>query len=93
METKTEKQDTRPGSRGALRSRLDDLKTLRDEVRVKVHLAGMDAKDLLAEMEPQIDRLEHELEAAADDALEVTAKSLEKVATSLRKLRAHAERS
>jgi hypothetical protein len=33
-----------------------DLKSLADEVRVKVHLAGMDLKDEFKKLEPQLDR-------------------------------------
>lgn len=33
-----------------------DLKALADEVRVKVHLAGMDLKDEWAKLEPQLER-------------------------------------
>jgi hypothetical protein len=70
-----------------LRTRLMELQTLRDELRVRLHLLGMDAKDAMTDLEPRIDRLESELEHAGDDALGVLATSLEKVAKSLKALR------
>lgn len=33
-----------------------DLKALADEVRVKLHLAGMDLKDEFQKLEPQLER-------------------------------------
>lgn len=36
----------------------DDLATMRDEIRVKLHLAGMDAKREWARLDPQIRKLE-----------------------------------
>jgi len=34
-----------------------DVKALRDEVKLKIHLAGMDLKDEWQKLEPQIDRV------------------------------------
>lgn len=34
-----------------------DVRALRDEVKLKIHLAGMDLKDEWAKLEPQIDRM------------------------------------
>jgi hypothetical protein len=38
---------------------LDAMRTLRDEVRLKLHLAGMDAKDEWNKLEPHLMELEH----------------------------------
>ena len=35
------------------------MRTLRDEVRVKLHLAGLDAKDEWKKLEPQLEHIEH----------------------------------
>lgn len=34
------------------------LQTLRDEIRVRIHLAGMDAKDAWSSLEPEIEHAE-----------------------------------
>ena len=40
--------------------KLDDLKRLRDELRVQAHLGGLEAKDAWAEVEPHFDTLMNE---------------------------------
>ena len=79
--------------RHKLRQRLVELQTLRDELRLQMHLMGMDAKDALTDLEPRIDRLEHDLERVGDDALAKLATSLERLANSLRALRARHARA
>lgn len=51
-----------------LQKRLDELKTLRDEIRVKIHLAEMDARDSFQKVEPAIDKAEHEVTRLAKEA-------------------------
>jgi hypothetical protein len=48
--------------------RMDLMRTLRDQVRVKLHLAGMDAKQEWLELEPRIT----EVEKAGDQFAEAT---------------------
>ena len=43
-----------------------DLKTLRDEVRVKIHLAGMDARQTWQDLQPRLRDLDHEIERGGD---------------------------
>ena len=78
---------TTPKTKSPLRDQWEELRTLRDELRVRAHLLGLDAKDALRELEPRIDRIEHELDRAAGDAAVALAKSLEQMAASLRKIR------
>ena len=73
--------------RQKLRNTLGELQTLRDEIRVRLHLMGMDAKDAMADLEPRIDRLEKEVEHAGDDALDKLSDALDKIAKSLHALR------
>jgi hypothetical protein len=47
----------------------ETLKTLRDEVRVKLHLAGMDARDTWAELSKEMDKVSREADATAYAAL------------------------
>jgi chromosome segregation ATPase len=57
-----------------LRTRINEgigeLKAMRDEIRIKLHLAGMDAKDAWAKIEPRIDKLEAQARDLRDDMVE-----------------------
>jgi lipid II:glycine glycyltransferase (peptidoglycan interpeptide bridge formation enzyme) len=59
------------------------MRTLRDEFRVKLHLAGMDAKDEWHKLEPQLD----ELERTADQVSEATRNAVAEAVKRLNKLR------
>lgn len=48
----------------------EQLKVLRDEIRVKLHLAGMDVKDQWAKLEPEIEHALASAETAAGKALD-----------------------
>jgi hypothetical protein len=58
---------------------LDRMRTLRDELRVKLHLAGMEAKDEWRRLEPQI----AEIERAAE---QITEASRAKIADAVKRL-------
>lgn len=45
-----------------------ELKTLRDEINLKVHLAGMDLRDEWAKLEPQADKAWRELNETTMEA-------------------------
>lgn len=53
----------------------DDLRGLAGEVRVKIHLAGMEAKDAWSELQPKLADYERRIESVTRD-----------VATELRKI-------
>ena len=62
------------------------LRTLRDEVRVKLHLASMDIKDQWKKIEPHLQDAEKAAEQASDAsraALTEAVKKLEKFRASL----------
>lgn len=46
--------------KGNLDQELGELERLRDEIRLKVHLAGLDAKSAWKALEPRLDELEQE---------------------------------
>lgn len=52
------------------RDTIDRLTTLRDEVRVRLHLAGMEAKDFWRRAEPVVQRVETRLASALDGVVE-----------------------
>jgi DNA-binding transcriptional regulator GbsR (MarR family) len=58
------------------------MRTLRDEVRVKLHLASMDVKDEWRKLEPQLT----EVERAADELTEATCSAVSDVVKRLSKL-------
>lgn len=60
----------------SLRALLDELQTTRDEVRVKLHLLGMDAKDQWDQLENKFQNLEKKLEEG-DVAAEAVEKARE----------------
>jgi predicted nucleic acid-binding Zn-ribbon protein len=49
---------------------IGELKTMRDEIRIKLHLAGMDARDAWQKLEPRIDELEARARDLRDDMVE-----------------------
>lgn len=50
-----------------LKAMQDDLKQMADEIRVKLHLAGMDAKDAWDEVQPRLAEFERRFDAKADE--------------------------
>ncbi|MGZ3420324.1 MAG: hypothetical protein ACXVEE_20785 [Polyangiales bacterium] len=68
-------------SKPELNTTLDELRKLRDEIRVQLHLAGMEAKDRWnRELEPQFFSLEKKIEkqvgSAARTAIDDLAKAM-----------------
>lgn len=59
------------------------MRTLRDEIRVKLHLASMDAKDQWNELEPRL----ADIERAADKFTAATEVAVRDAVASLTKLR------
>ena len=68
-----------------LQKGLAELTTLRDEVRVKLHLAGMELKDQWNKLEPRVAEVEKK---AAAEVSEVSRAALTDVIKKLIKLRA-----
>jgi hypothetical protein len=66
-----------------LKKGLDHLRTLRDEVRVKLHLAGMDAKAEWNKLEPHL----FEVEQAAKEVSESSHRAVTEAVAKLKKLR------
>lgn len=71
-----------------LRPRLDELKKLRDEIKVEIDLAEDEVRQGFRKLEPAVDKAEHELTHMAEGATEAVAKTLDSLAESLRKIRA-----
>jgi hypothetical protein len=58
---------------------LTKLQSLRDEVRVRLHLAGMDLKDQWNKLEPQLDQVEKKAQEASEEARSVLADAVKKL--------------
>jgi hypothetical protein len=62
---------------------LGRLKTLRDEIRVDVHLAGMEARDKWKELEPVM----RDAERLAEDMTDVSRRAMEEMVEKFRHFR------
>jgi hypothetical protein len=62
---------------------LSKLKTLRDEIRVDLHLAGMDAKDKWKELEPKF----RDAEKLVEEVSDVSRKAMEEMVEHFRNFR------
>ena len=60
---------------------VDLLRTLRDEIKVKLHLAGMDAKDQWAKLEPELFKVERAAENATDASKKLLDEALSRLKT------------
>ncbi|QRN94009.1 hypothetical protein JRI60_33305 [Archangium violaceum] len=66
-----------------MKENLDRLKTLRDEIRVDIHLASMDAKDKWKELEPVV----RDAEKLADEVTDVSRRAMEEMVEKFRHFR------
>ena len=71
-----------------LQDGLAELRTMRDEIRVRMHLAGMEVKERWKTLEPQVEDIEREMREAAGAATEQLRTSLDDLRESFAKLRA-----
>lgn len=73
--------------RTEMTANLEQLRALRDEVRLKIHLATMDAKDRWRELEPRVTAVVNQAakstETVARQAVTDTIDALEKLRDSL----------
>jgi len=66
-----------------IRKSLESLSTLRDEIRVQLHLASMDAKDGWAKLEPEVEQANK----MAEDATAISHKAIEDIIQKFRTFR------
>ncbi|HZU83783.1 MAG TPA: hypothetical protein VE987_12735 [Polyangiaceae bacterium] len=77
--------DTSKKLNAELEKNLAQLRALRDEVRLKAHLASMEVKDSWRELEPRLGAI---MDQAAKSASEVSRKAVTEAIQALEKLRA-----
>lgn len=62
-----------------LRETLDQLRRLRDEVRVQAHLGGMEAKKAWDALEPKLAEADRLAEKASEESLRAAVEALRKL--------------
>jgi hypothetical protein len=77
----------KPTLQEKLNRTLDDLRSLRDEARLNIHLAGMDAKSAWDKLERQIDDADRRAFAATGRASREIAESLRKLGGTVKAFR------
>ena len=65
----------------------DDVRRLADELEVQVRLAEMDVRDRWHELEPRLEKLEHQIAHSGERAEEAVVHELEAMRDALRSLR------
>ena len=73
--------------RARLDAQLDELTQMKDEIRVKLHLAGMDAKDAWRDLEPKLDKLEHDAAEEGENIADATLALAKNLSEAVRKFR------
>lgn len=75
------------------RTTLQKLQTLRDEIRLRIHLGGMELKGLWSELENKIFDAEKKLEGAAEDVFAKVQSLLPEVESFRKKLADQGDKS
>ena len=63
-----------------------DIKRMADEVRLKLHLAGMEVKDRWAAFEPKVHAVQSQVEAKGGQAVNAVQEQVQSVVDGLRRL-------
>jgi len=75
-------------TKNAFETGLDELRTLRDEVRLKLHLAGRDVKDQWeSTFEPKLEKLEQQARSATDNTVDAIRDALDQARDAFRGFR------
>jgi hypothetical protein len=69
------------------RSTFDELRTVADEIRLKIHLASMEAKTYWEKLEPEVVKLERAVQEKGNEALDAARGAIDSVGQEVRKLR------
>lgn len=65
----------------------DEVRRIADELELKIHLAGMEARDRWHTLQPKLAEIEKSIAAAGKRASETVERELAALGTALRKLR------
>ncbi|HEU0032543.1 MAG TPA: hypothetical protein VFQ53_18050 [Kofleriaceae bacterium] len=80
-------RDTMASGTSSWTSSWDDVRRLADELELKIHLAGMEARDRWRALQPRLEMLEQEITHQTKQAVDVIGEELSSVGTALRRLR------
>ena len=72
-------QTTQNPIEAQMRNVLSELRKLRDEIRVQVHLGGMDAKKAWDELEPKLAEADRMAENASEETFHAAVETLRKL--------------
>ena len=73
--------------RANLKADLAELERLRDEIRVRMHLGGMDAKSAWHELEPRVDELQRRVAEEGQVAKQASLALVRELGEALRRFR------
>lgn len=73
--------------RANLKTDLEELERLRDEIRVRMHLGGMEAKSAWAELEPKVDDLKRRMASEGESAKQASLSLVQDVRVALKRFR------
>ena len=74
-------------------SGLQELRTLRDEIRVRLHLVGQEAREQWEKhLEPHVGRIEQQIKESTEDTREALKEALERARTAFREFRSRMTR-
>lgn len=65
----------------------DEVRRIADELELKIHLAGMDARDRWRALQPRIAEVEKSISSAGKRASDVVERELSAIGDALRRLR------
>lgn len=69
-------------------SGLQELKTLRDQIRVRLHLVGQEARTQWEQqIEPHIGRIEQQIKEVRDDTVDAVKEAIERARTAFEEFR------
>jgi len=74
--------------KSTLESGLQELRTLRDEIRLKLHLVGQEARDQWEKhLEPHVGRIEQQIKESSEDTREALKEAMERARAAFREFR------
>ena len=73
--------------RATLKTDLEELERLRDEIRMRMHLGGMEAKSAWAELEPKVDDLRRRVASEGESAKQASLSLVREVGDALKRFR------
>jgi len=74
-------------TREQIRTGVNEIREMAGEIRLKLHLATMDARSYWEKLEPELGKLERTLEEKGSEAIETAGELFQRVGAAVRKFR------